>query len=89
MDGYVSFLFNKIEIVYINYNETGGYVFLNSKCSEQIEAMDLQKVRVRKIRNTVNSLTDQVVTHLNKINRTLTEIEDALYKHPNIEECHQ
>jgi hypothetical protein len=85
----VSFLFNKIKIVHINYNENGGYVFLHSNCSEHIETMELQKERVRKIRNTVNSLTDQVVTHLNKINRTLTEIENALHKHPNIKECKQ
>jgi len=46
----------------------------------------MQKCRVRKIRENVDSLTNEVVIHLNKINRILTEVEQALFKHPEIEE---
>ena len=55
----------------------------NLKYKEEVE---FQKNRIGKIRNTVNSLTNEVVSHLNKINRILTEVEKAIYKHPDIEE---
>jgi hypothetical protein len=54
---------------------------LNLESENEIE---MQKRRVRKMRETVDSLTNEVVIHLNKINRILTEIEQALFKHPEI-----
>jgi len=59
---------------------------LESKYLEYAKEMKIQKCRVRKIRENVDSLTNEVVIHLNKINRILTEVEQALFKHPEIEE---
>jgi len=59
---------------------------LESKYLEYAKEMKMQKCRVRKIRENVDSLTNEVVIHLNKINRILTEVEQALFKHPEIEE---
>ncbi len=41
--------------------------------------MKIQKCKIRSIRETVDSLTTEVITHLNKINRLLTEIEKTKY----------
>jgi hypothetical protein len=60
-------------------------MFLKSKYLECKKEIELQKNRIGKIRNTVNSLTNEVVNHLNKINRILTEVETT-YNHPDIEE---
>jgi len=59
---------------------------LESKYLEYKKEMKIQKCNVRKIRENVDSLTNEVVIHLNKINRILTEVEQALFKHPEIEE---
>jgi SMC interacting uncharacterized protein involved in chromosome segregation len=42
---------------------------------ESKNEIETQKDRVQKIRIVVDSLTNEVVAHLNKINRLLTEIE--------------
>ncbi|MFA5364858.1 MAG: hypothetical protein WC325_06725 [Candidatus Bathyarchaeia archaeon] len=49
--------------------------------------IEQQKSRIKKIRENVDLLTNNVVTHLNEINRILTEIEQILFKHPPIEEA--
>lgn len=59
---------------------------MESKYLEYKNELELQKMRVRKIRKSVNSLTDEMVCHLNRINRVLTEFEKTLDNHPNIEE---
>ncbi len=51
--------------------------------------MEIQKCRVRKIRKTVDSLTNEMVSHLNKINRILTEVEQTFFNHPELENCNK
>jgi len=42
----------------------------------------IQTCKIRSIRESVDSLTEDVITHLNKINRILTEIEQDLFEQP-------
>ncbi|MCW4034680.1 MAG: hypothetical protein NWF03_04890 [Candidatus Bathyarchaeota archaeon] len=59
---------------------------MESNVLEYEKKMNTQKSRVRGIRITVDSLTNEVIAHLNKINRLLTEIEQTLVEHPEIPE---
>ena len=59
---------------------------MKSECLEYKKEVGLQKCRIRKIRENIDSLTNDVVSHLNKINRILTEVEKTLSNHPEIEE---
>ena len=61
----------------------GGFYFKydNMTCEKE---MVTQKDRVIKIRKTVDSLTNEVIVHLNTINRLLTEIEHTLLDHAEI-----
>ena len=78
-------MFNKSKIVYFKDSYTGEYIleFQNLECKKRMET---QKCRVCKIRMTVDSLTNEEVIHLNKINQLLTEVEQILAIHPKIEE---
>jgi len=78
-------MFNKIKIVYFKDSYMREYI-LEFKNLEYKKIMETQKCRVRKIRMTVDSLTNEVVIHLNKINQLLTEVEQTLVIHPKIEE---
>jgi len=40
----------------------------------------IQRCKIRNIRESVDSLTDEVITQINKINRILTEIEQDRFK---------
>ena len=79
-------MFNKYYILPLNNAILcGGMYFLVNILLKHEKEMEVQKQRIREIRKTVDSLTTEAVVHLNKINRILTEVEQTLFAHPDLE----
>ena len=48
---------------------------MNHSCLESKRELEQHRLRIREIRKNVDSLTNEIVAHLNKINTLLKEIE--------------